>query len=154
VQKMNCITYRYLFSSLFKAGLLYVLVFTYGCSNPTSIEEDGITFKNSTPRSLVLSVYEQQSLSLISLHFEESRVVDIDSLNILEPGQDTTVSQQDVYTLDRFRPAKDIGVFISEVKNDSIFYKGRYNFTEDQLEKYKHQLIIKEGTNDSLVVGE
>jgi len=146
--------YPRLFSSLSKAGLLYLVMFTYGCSNPTTIEEDGITFKNSTTRSLALSVYDQELLHKAFVGFRDSIAVDIDSLNILEPSQDTTVSQKDVYALDRFRPAKDIGVFISEVKNDSLFYRGQYTFTENQLEKYKHQLIIEEGADDSLVVGE
>lgn len=151
---MNCTKYSHPFSSLFKAGLLYLLVFTYGCSNPTSIEDNGITFKNSTTKPLVLSVYERQSLSLIDLFFKKSSVVDIDSLNILEKDQDTTVIQRDIYTLDKFRPVKNIGVFISSIRNDSIFYKGQYNFTEDQLEKNKHHLTIKEGAEGNLVIGE
>lgn len=149
---MNYTKFRDLCSSLSKAGLLYLLVFTYGCSNPTTIENNGITFKNSTTRSLVLSVYDQEFLHKAFVGFRDSIAVDTDSLNVLEPSQGITVFQKDINGLNRSRPANDIGVLITSIKNDSIFYRGQYTFTENQLEKYKHRLIIKEGTNDSLTV--
>jgi len=86
--------------------------------------------------------------------FKKSIAVDIDSLNTLGPRQDITVFQKEINGLDKFRPTNDIGVLISEVKNDSLFYRGQYTFTENQLEKYKHQLIIEEGTDGISVIGE
>lgn len=130
--------------------VLFVAMLVWSCSDPLSLEDEGLTLTNRTTTSLVFSVMEQETSNLADL-VEKFRIRP--DHRIIQPDESVTIFEEDITVDPRFKPIEDIVINLWEVVGDSAFIRGGIRLTNEELRQREFRVEIEEGADGSLVAG-
>jgi len=133
-----------------KAGLFLLVLTIWGCSDPLSLEDEGLTLTNRTTINLVFSVFEQETSNLA---FISPKILVRPDHRILQPDETATIFEDDITVIDRFRPIEDVSINLWEVVGDSAFIRGGIQLTNEELRERKLRVEIEEDADGSLIAG-